>query len=102
VDQDFSDQSLYRVLEERPGVVISRGRRSVEAALASDHVAKLLGIASGAPVMVLRCVSHDNRDRPVETFVAYHRSDRSRFEVDLGRASAGPVTSRVLVTRNHA
>jgi GntR family transcriptional regulator len=45
-------------------------------------------------------VSRDDAGRPVESFVAYHRGDRSRFEVDLTRgpnrgAGAAPL---VIVT----
>jgi GntR family transcriptional regulator len=40
-------------------------------------------------VLKLTSVSYDAENQPVETFVAYHRGDRSRFEVDLQRSSAG-------------
>jgi len=92
IGEDFRDQSLYRILEDRYHLVITRGRRSVEAAVASDHLARQLGIAHGAPVLVLRSIGFDEWDRSVEAFVAYHRGDSSRFEVDLGRASTGNVT----------
>ena len=57
---------------------------AVEAAVASTALAKSLAIAPGDPVLVLRSTSYAD-ERPVEMFVAYHRGDRSRFEVTLNR-----------------
>jgi len=87
VHEDLSDQSLYAVLETSYGVRLTHGRRSVEAAVASDDLAAALGVTSGAAVLVLRSISFAG-DRPVEVFVAYHRGDRSRFEVTLQRTTA--------------
>lgn len=84
-DEDLTDASLYRVLERGYGVHLVRGRRSVEASLAGVRLAQLLGIRRSDPLMVLRSVSVDGQGRPVESFVAFHRGDRSRFEVDLER-----------------
>ena len=88
--EDLTEQSLYSVLERRYGVTLARGRRSVEATVAHQPLARWLGIAAGAPVMVLRSTSVDLDSRPVERFVAYHRGDRSRFEVDLVRGRPSP------------
>lgn len=86
VDDDLTDQSLYALLETRYGVRLTHGRRGVEAAVASTTLARALGVAAGDPVLVLRSTSYAG-DRPVEMFVAYHRGDRSRFEVTLSRTS---------------
>jgi GntR family transcriptional regulator len=57
----------------------------VEASLAGQVLAAALEVPVGAAVLTLRSLSVDAEDRPVESFVAYHRGDRSRFEVDLVR-----------------
>lgn len=97
VDEDLTDQSLYALLEGKYGVRLVRGHRSVEAAAASPQLARSLGLSRGAPVLVLRSVSLGENDRPVESFVAFHRGDRSRFEVELQRSSA-PARPLVIVT----
>lgn len=84
----LTDVSLYAILEQRYGVRLARGRRSVEATVATTELATALGVAVGAPVLVLRSLSFGVDGRPVESFVAYHRGDRSRFEVDLVRDMA--------------
>jgi GntR family transcriptional regulator len=88
---DLTDQSLYALLETKYGVSLTHGRRGVEAAVAGKELAAALGLQPGEPVLVLRSVSYAG-ERPVEVFVAYHRGDRSRFEVTLRRtpSSASP------------
>ncbi len=87
VEDDLTEQSLYALLETTYGVRLTHGRRAVEAAVASDGLALALAIRPGDPVLVLRSTSHAGA-RPVEVFVAYHRGDRSRFEVTLDRSEA--------------
>ena len=90
LEEDLSHASLYGLLESRYGVVLSHGRRGVEAALANPDVARALRVGEGDPVLVLRSTAYAG-ERAVELFVAYHRGDRSRFEVTLSRSRpSGP------------
>jgi len=89
VDQDLREQSLYALLEKRYGLTIVRSHRTVEAHSASARLAKDLHISKNAPVLKLTNVGFDSAGTPVETFVAYHRADRSRFEVTLERNPGG-------------
>ncbi len=82
---DFTHQSLYAVLERDYGLVIARGRRTVEAVGASARAAELLQVSIGTPLMQLDSVGFLEDGTPVETFHALHRGDRSRFEVELIR-----------------
>jgi GntR family transcriptional regulator len=97
-DEDLSQRSLYALLEDEYGVRLVRGRRSVEASVAGTALARSLGIRRGAPVLVLRSVSVGEQGRPVESFVAYHRGDRSRFEVELSRRTEGVRRPLMIVT----
>lgn len=98
VHEDLTEQSLYALLEQSYGVRLVRGRRSVGATVASPELARSLGIAPGDAVLVLRSISLGVDERPVETFVAYHRADRSRFEVELTRSSAAQSAPLVYIT----
>jgi GntR family transcriptional regulator len=91
--EDLTDRSLYELLESSYDVRLVHGRRVVEAAVAGQRLARLLGVRRNSPLLVLRSVSFDDQERPVESFVAFHRGDRSRFEVDLHRKAAAVVPS---------
>jgi GntR family transcriptional regulator len=86
---DLTNQSLYALLEQKYAVALRHGERSVEATVASTAMARDLGISTGDAVLVLRSTVYGNDNRPVELFVAYHRGDRSRFEVCLSRSTVG-------------
>jgi GntR family transcriptional regulator len=86
--EDLTDRSLYELLEDEYDVRLVRGRRVVEARIAGQRLARLLGVRRSDPLLVLRSVSVDEQARPVESFVAFHRGDRSRFEVELHRQDA--------------
>jgi GntR family transcriptional regulator len=92
---DMREQSLYQVLRERYLITLTSSDRAVEARLADAALAKALRIAEGDATLKLTSISYDDEGTPVETFIAFHRADRSRFEVHLTRAQGAPVSSLV-------
>jgi GntR family transcriptional regulator len=80
---DLTHRSLYEYLETANGIKIYRGKRYIEAVLASEEEAKLLDIDEGDPLIMLDSVSYTKSGQPVEYYHALHRGDRSRFEVEL-------------------
>jgi GntR family transcriptional regulator len=83
---DLTNRSLYEYLETEGGVFIARGRRYIEAVLANESEATLLGIERGAPLVMLDSISFSENGQPIEYYHALHRGDRSRFEVELHRS----------------
>jgi GntR family transcriptional regulator len=84
-ETDLTNKSLYRFLEQECGLVISHGRRTIEAVAADEFEAELLQINRGAPLILLDSVSYLEDGTPIEYYHAVHRGDRSRFEVELVR-----------------
>jgi GntR family transcriptional regulator len=82
---DLSNRSLYEFLETECGILLAKGRRYIEAVLANENEAELLGVERGAPLLMLDSISYSENGRPVEYYHALHRGDRSRFEVELLR-----------------
>ncbi len=89
VEDDLGTQSLYALLEDRYGLQLSHGRRTIQAVAANDYEARLLGVELGAPLILLDSVSYLKDGRPIEYFHAVHRGDRSKFEVELVRVRRG-------------
>jgi len=85
INEDLSTQSLYAILEQKYGLELVYGRRTLEAVAATEEEAKLLEIDEGDPIILLRSISYLKDGRPIEYFKARHRGDRSRFEVELVR-----------------
>jgi GntR family transcriptional regulator len=82
---DLTNRSLYEYLEKEFSIFIAKGHRYIEAVLANDYEATLLGIERGAPLLMLDSVSFSEDGQPIEYYHALHRGDRSRFEVELVR-----------------
>jgi GntR family transcriptional regulator len=76
-------------LEHELGLVLSHGRRTIEAVAASEREAGLLQVAQRDPLVLLNSVTYLPDGTPVEYYHAVHRGDRSRFEVELHRALPG-------------
>lgn len=95
--EDLTERSLYALLEDKYGVQLDHGRRLVEAVPASPAVAEALGVEERAPILLLHSTAWDVGGRPVEYFTAYHRGDRSRFQVHLRRRSRPAAEPGMLV-----
>lgn len=85
LDIDLSNQSLYGFLEKECGLVIAYGHRKIEAVTADEHLASLLGIERGAPLLKLESVSYLSDGKPIEYYYSFYRGDRVCFEVDFVR-----------------
>lgn len=85
LEADLNTHSLYAFLEEKLGLKIARGHRTLEAVLATEYEAKMLQIDQGAPLILLDSVAYLDDGRPIEYFHALHRGGRARFEVNLIR-----------------
>jgi GntR family transcriptional regulator len=83
---DLTHRSLYEYLETELGYRLARGRRTIEAVAADARQARLLRTRKGAPLAFLESVSYLDDGRPIEYYLAWHRGDRSRFEVELFRS----------------
>lgn len=82
---DLTNRSLYEYLQSECGIFIARGKRYIEAVLANESEAALLGVERGAPLLMLDSISFSENGMPIEYYHALHRGDRSRFEVELLR-----------------
>jgi len=85
IHEDMQHLSLYQTLREKYRLVIVRAQRSIEAVAAGPDEAYLLRIEANAPLMLLKSTGYLADGRPVEHFIARHRGDRARFEVELVR-----------------
>ena len=87
LEENLSEQSLYALLREKYGLTITKAIRTLEATTAGSSLSRDLQVRGGAAIMVLRSTGFDDQGTPIDTFVAYHRGDRSKFEVMLKQQS---------------
>ena len=75
------NESLYRRLGDRAGIVPHGGRRTLEAIAARARVAELLELRPGSPVAFIESVAWDGSLRPFDTYRAWLRTDRTRIDI---------------------
>jgi GntR family transcriptional regulator len=82
--------SLYALLQEPPvGLALHRAVETVNPAAADPDAASLLGIEPGSPVLVLKRITFDPDERPVESTRLVFAGDRYEYRVELYRPTGG-------------
>jgi GntR family transcriptional regulator len=72
------DDSVYELMAEKYGMVVTKAVERLVAVLADDEQAQILGIAVGDPLMAIERVTYDDDDRPLEYSNDIFRGDRTR------------------------
>jgi GntR family transcriptional regulator len=85
LNEDLSNKSLYGYIEGEYNLKIDRGRRYIEAVIASAEEAKLLKVKKGAPLLYIESISYLKDGTPLEYYNALHRGDRIRLVTELKR-----------------
>lgn len=82
---DFSNKSLYKVLTEEYGVILTKAQRMIEAISALGETAKHLEIPKNHPIILFRAITYgkiNQREIPLETFKSYYRTDKLKFYIN--------------------
>jgi GntR family transcriptional regulator len=83
------EHSLYSLLNKLHGIVIDRGQAQLIPCKASAELRALLETKGGSPLLCIKQVDFDQRDRPVMYSVEYHVADWVLFSVErFGPGSA--------------
>ena len=78
---NLTNQSIYRLLEERFGIVPEYATDTIELSVAGDYEAKELQIREGVPVVLVTRLSFLADNTPIEFTQTIHRGDRFKSVV---------------------
>ncbi|MHC1749527.1 MAG: GntR family transcriptional regulator [Cellulosilyticaceae bacterium] len=81
-DHDFSNNSLYEVLENTYDLTITRSNQMIEAVGASRDIAKYLDVTPGHPLLLFRTTTYGNVDGDevaFECFKSYFKTDKIKY-----------------------
>lgn len=84
-EEDLEHQSLYQLLESTYGVPLMEADQEIEAGLASEEEAKILGVAPGSAVLYTRRTTYTERNRPIEYAKSVYRGNKYTFHTHLKR-----------------
>lgn len=77
--------SLYRILQEKYGIIPTEADETLEVTLATPEEATLLQIESGAPLLLNERLLFSQNRTPVEFVKILYRGDRYQYYVRLSR-----------------
>lgn len=80
--EDLADASLHQLLADRLGRHVVGGHHQVRAVPATAALADLLGVAVGAPLLLLEGRTTDSEGRVLAEFSTWHRGDLAAFDVE--------------------
>ncbi|MHB1628316.1 MAG: GntR family transcriptional regulator [Bacilli bacterium] len=83
-EERLRHSSIYSILECE-GVTIGSGEQVLRAEMASEHIARKLECAVGAPIIQITRTTKDRSGLPVEYAVASYRGDAYEYRVRLTR-----------------
>jgi len=76
-------QSFYQVLKEDFNITIQMAKDNISAELADTHLAKVLNIEKGDPILHIDRVAYDQSNMIIEYSKVYYRADRYSHAVIL-------------------
>jgi len=85
LEKDLESNSLYKLLENECGFIISKVTRSLEAILAGEFESNLLQIKQGATIQYFESIAYLSDGTAIEYSLAKYRGDRNKFTYELKR-----------------
>ena len=85
LEEDFENNSLYRVLEAKYGHMLVEAEQELEAGLATGEEAQLLNIAPGSSALYTRRTTYAERDQPIEYAHAVYCGSKYVFYTSMKR-----------------
>ena len=82
---DLNGQSLYKILEERYGIVLARAESTIEVVRCRSSQSNIFGIPQGTPLLQVEGKTYDVTNQFVEFAQVLYRADRFRFTIESFR-----------------
>ncbi|MEY4652194.1 MAG: hypothetical protein RI884_775 [Pseudomonadota bacterium] len=94
--RELAKKPILMLLEEA-GVTVGRATQTLTAVLADAEVAHQLDVPIGGPLLAVRRVIYDDKERPVQWLHGLYRPDRYEYQMQLSRV--GGIDAKVWVSK---
>lgn len=82
-EEDLFKKPLLQIMEQELGVKFTEAFQTIEASFADQEIAIKLGVASGAPILLVERAMYAKGRKPVEFVQSYYRGDLYKYIVRL-------------------
>jgi GntR family transcriptional regulator len=85
--------SMYKIMTEHFNLVLARCKQTISAVNLNHQITKILGLPRNSAGIFIESLTFDENSMPIEVLHSYHRGDKYKLEIELGRyhSSAGEV-----------
>lgn len=94
--RELGKKPILLLLEEA-GVRVGRAEQTLTAVLADAESAQQLDVPIGGPLLAVRRLIYDDKDRPVQWLHGLYRPDRYEYQMQLSRV--GSIDAKVWVSK---
>ena len=84
LDMDLSG-SMYKIISEDFDVVLARSKQTISAVNLEPKIARILELPANAAGFFMESLTFDENSIPIEVLYSYHRGDKYKLEIELGR-----------------
>jgi GntR family transcriptional regulator len=82
LEHNMQEESLYQILAEHSETRITKVKRTIEAVVAGESIAKRLKIMRGDAIQIIRTSAVNSKEQVIEYTIAKYRGDRNLFVVE--------------------
>lgn len=80
---DLKNKSLYKVLDEKFNIKYYKAEISLEPVVAEKRDEDLLGVKKGSPIHLMKDITYDQNNEPMDYFKSRFRGDKGKVKVEL-------------------
>lgn len=84
LDMDLTG-SMYKLISEQFNVVLARCKQTISAVNLNAKIARILELPANTACIFMESLTFDENSMPIEVLYSYHRGDKYKLEIELGR-----------------
>jgi len=88
-DMDLAG-SMYKIMTEHFKVSLSRSKQTISAVNLNLNIASILELKKNTAGIFIESLTFDENSIPIELLYSYHRGDKYKLEIELGRYHSSP------------
>lgn len=77
--------SMYKIMSQHFDVVLARSKQTISSINLNTKIAKILKIPANSAGIYIESLTFDENSIPIELLYSYHRGDKYKLEIELGR-----------------
>lgn len=87
--------SMYKIMTEQFKVSLARSKQTISAVNLDERIASILELSRNAAGIFIESLTFDENSIPTELLYSYHRGDKYKLEIELGRYHSNSETLNI-------